>query len=279
MDNVRMLMKSIRTGDTTDVRIKKIFDSTFIEWDDNKPERFGFHLSSLKSPFKGKTQLCYREQTLQSFYHAYPVVPPISTLRIYLEGWYIHLKWQKLFRESSKIIAVEIEKTRKDPIWGIWYTPDAIIILPSLSQDKRIVEIKSMGRKSYETAVLIDDPMKIHPDGYKQSQLYMHLCGIDHAILLLECKDTQEYTVISFKYDEEFCKPYIHRFNILSQLPEKYKNEDKLAKRVCIDDQEARAKSCPMRHVCFITKEEREHYRIVEEDTRTIQINASLAHE
>jgi hypothetical protein len=259
-----------------DYELQKIGNKMFINWDSQKAHRYGLHLTDITAPFRGKGQFCYRQHVLGQNY-----LPPesgshlpSSTLAIFLEGWYVHMKWQKLF--SLNGYAVEIEKTRLDPIYGIHHTPDIIAKFPELTGDELwIIEIKSMQHNSYEKAAEKDDPYKVHPGGYKQSQLYMYLTGIRRAALLLENKNTQKFRLKSFQYDPEFVAPYVHRMNILSQLQHEYTNNNRIPKRVCENKDTPRALTCPMRLACWSPRSEREKTRIPIE---SIQVNASLMH-
>jgi len=278
VSELEAIIDSIVAGNTVDVKLHQICDKMFVLNDEKKEKRFGLHLSELTAPFKGKTQMCFRQHVLGRHYepveHQRPM--PVKSLRIFLEGWYVHLKWQRLFRESGR--AVEIENTRLDPIWGIYHTPDIIAKFPELTKDELwIIEIKSMSHASYQKALEETDPLKIHPGGYKQSQMYMYLVGCKKAMLLLEDKDNQEHREVSFDYDPDFVASYVHRLNILSQLWPAYDTENKVPPRVCSDSNTSRAVNCPMAHVCWVAKPEREKYRL-KDVLPTLQINASLIH-
>jgi hypothetical protein len=273
MNDIEAILDAISQGRHTDVKLHKATDKMLILWNSKKPMRFGLHLSDITLPFEGKTQFCYRQHVLGKFYlpaEERPMAP--KALAIFLEGWYVHLKWQMLFKLSGN--AVEIEKTRLDPVFGIYHTPDVIAKFPEIAQDDLwIVEIKSMGMDAYNKVAGVYDPYKIHPSGYKQAQLYMYLVGCKKAMLLLENKNNQDRREVSFDYDPDFIAPYIHRLNTLSQMWE----EKTLPMRVCENSETNRALSCNMRNVCWVGKKEREKFLLTTPWAQE-QVNASLIH-
>ncbi|HTJ49413.1 MAG TPA: hypothetical protein VL443_08185 [Cyclobacteriaceae bacterium] len=278
---IDQMMMAMQNGNTLDIRVNKLLDGTFVLWDKEKAERFGIHLSELTKGFKvkEKNQLCYRQHVFSKNYkpiQQHDTTTSVSTLRVFLEGWYVHLKWQRLFQSAG--YAVEIEKTRYNPAFGVFHTPDIIAKFPEITgEDLWIVEIKSMSPRAYEAIVEENDPKRVHPDGFKQAQMYMYLTGYKRAMLLLENKANQQHREVCFDFDPNFVAPYVHRMNILAQLHVSYEQGIGTPKRVCESKDSERAVNCPMRHVCFTKKEEREQYRYITENGE--QINSSLIHE
>lgn len=273
------MFDNLAHGNMMDVQINKELDHYVVMWDKEKPERTGVHLSNVTSaPFDGVNQLCYREMVFAKKYH--PIADeqlPARVLRIFLEGWVIHVKWQDLYKKYGD--AIEIEHTRYSKEYDIFYTPDLIAKHTKLTgDDKWIVEIKSMGEKAYDAVKDEYDPYKIHPSGYKQSQMYMYLVGCTRAMLLLENKNTQAHREVTFEYDANFCKPYIDRLDKILVFSKLYDQDKGIPKRVCPHDMTNRAQSCNYRHVCWINKAGREQYRLPIVQS-TEQINASFVHE
>lgn len=278
-NDISQMMRSMTLGfDNFDYQILKITNQMFIDWDKKKPPRYGWHVSELTGPFKGKGQVCLRQHVFLKNYEPMQTtfIPSVGNLKTFLEGWYIHLKWQRLFKDSGR--AVEIEKTRLDPVWGVYYTPDIIAKFEELTQeDLWVLEIKSMSTKSYQAMLDKHDPKQIHASGYKQAQMYMYFSNIRYAAFILEDKNTQDHRIVSFQFDPEFVKPYIHRMNVMTQLSEKYDEGVGVPLRVCDFEDDTRSRNCPMRHVCWLkTKQEREPFRL---NRGSEQINASLMHE
>lgn len=278
MGDAELILDAIINDRDLDAQAHREINKMLILWNNNKPIRFGLHLSDICLPFKGKTQFCFRQHVLGKFYlPAEERKQSPKALAIFLEGWYVHLKWQMLFKNAGR--AVEIEKTRLDPIWQIYHTPDIVATLPEISmnpEDLWIVEIKSMGRKYYEQVLTEYDPIKIHKGGFTQCQLYMYLTGARKGMLLLDNKDTQDHREVTFDYDPEFVKPFVHRLNLLSQMWEEYDN-GKLPVRVCESAETSRALSCNMRNVCWIGRQEREKFLLTSPWAQE-QVNASLIH-
>lgn len=278
-DELELMLDQFYNGaNPQDIRMHQMLDNLFLEWDKSKPERTGWHLSNIIKPLeKGKNKICYREQVLTKFYKPAPEKQmPVRTIRKFLEGWYIHLKYQTLFRDYGNYI--EIEKTRYSKIFDLYHTPDIIFLFQETGNEEWIGEIKSMNSESYEKAVGAGTANRAHPDGYKQTQMYMYLTGIRHGVLILENKDNQEHIEYCFDFDPEFCKPYIHRLNILSQVSDTYKKNGLLPKKICDEATDERACKCPMRNVCFLERKQRESFLITEAKKET-EINSSFIHQ
>ena len=279
-NEINTMMRSLVQKNTNDIKIARHLDNTILAWSRDKPPRFGLHLSDLKAPFKGKGQYCYRQHVLGNFYDPAPEGEfPLKTIRIWLEGWYIHHKWQMIFQKGG--FAIDIEKTHLHPLFKIYYTPDITASFPDVFNGETIVvEIKSMNNASYTAAEKETDPYRIHQDGYKQGQLYMYLTGLKHAMLLLDNKDTSFHREITFDFDPAFVAPYAHRINIQSQMNVTYANSNQIPIKVCGSKDDPRAQTCPMRHVCWLqTKDQRSQYLRKDEEFPQEQINASLHHQ
>jgi hypothetical protein len=277
-EELSRLMHHIHDENMRDVFLHTTLDQMVTKNDLEKPKRTGWHLSNIISPSeKGVHRLCYRQYVLTKFYTpAQEKQLSVKALRIFLEGWYIHLKWQHLFQASGN--ALEVEHTRYNKLFDLYYTPDIVAFFPEeTGKEEWIVEIKSMNTERYEKAIKEKKEKNTHPSGYKQAQMYMYLTGYKHAMLLLENKNTQEHEERSFEYDEKVVQPYVKRLITLSDLSEDYKNGSELPERVCSSSDVQRAKQCPMRDVCFIERKKREQFFITEEKSET-QINASLIH-
>src|SRR6266704_1484676 len=106
-NQLEQLMDNIIAGNVNDIKLNKILDGMFINWNKDKPERHGLHLSDVKEPLKGVNQFCYRKHVLSASYKEVDIESgyiSVSQLRVFLEGWYIHMKWQTLFKKSGKAL-------------------------------------------------------------------------------------------------------------------------------------------------------------------------------
>lgn len=269
---IEQQMRVILKGDKERLLIMREFDSFFIKWDESKPERFGLHASSALAPFKGVGQLCYREQVFSKYYQPKKIIPSVVALRKFLEGWYVHLKWQRLFRIAK--VDEEIEVTHYEPKYELYYTPDGII---RLLGKKWVVEIKSMNLNSFEEVRRKDSPPE---NAVNQAQLYMHLTGIPQAIILCECKDDQFFLVWKITYDPAYIQPYLDRLDTVVKLYRVHEEQNRLPKRLsyCETNPSApRARSCPYHAVCF--SPQREIFKLDVINQGREQINSSFIHE
>jgi hypothetical protein len=251
--------------------------------------REGLHASDLLANMKGKYRFCYRQHTLGHFYK--PVETKelttysffdIKMMRIQKMGWYVHLMFQRLWREFGHPIA--IEKTHYNRRYDLYYTPDIEAQFPSFGENKKyVVEIKSMNTNNYEKAVVCESALEGHESAYKQCQVYMMLLGYPKGLILVYDKDKSNFHVWEIDYDPEFCKPYKERLENLIRLYPIYEDSDgsdaHLARQVCDGPDAPRAKVCPMRNVCWLAnKAERAPYLRGKMKNQQQQ-NVSIIHE
>lgn len=232
----------------------------FQQWSLAKGNRDGLHASSVLASEK---DFCWREHILEQGYRKNEVELSTWTLRIYLNGWFLHQKWQQLFQDSG--IAESVEMTRISPKWNLQFTPDAVVRLFGRSY---IVEIKSMNTREFQG-------LKSPPaHATRQANLYMHLTGIPYAIVLVEDKNNQDVKSWVIEYDAHLAAPYVHRLYTIRRLIEIWGKDGRVPKRICANENVARARRCPMREACFAEKEVREGMRLVsmEKDTRVEEL-------
>jgi hypothetical protein len=225
--------------------IKVKFDRLFHEWNYNKQkDRHGLHASGILKP----DDFCYREHVLNHFYYPTASLTWTKLLRVFLEGWYVHQKWQDLFKMAG--IYLSVEKQHRSKFWEFSFTPDAII---EVMNRKIVVEIKSHSSNGFDQ---LNSPPA---NAYKQAQLYMHSTGIPYGLVLVENKNNQDYKTWFFDYDPNSVTIYIERLLIIKKLINYFKETGKLPKRCDRCDFEGknnpRAKFCEMREVCFGNEE------------------------
>jgi hypothetical protein len=220
------------------------FEKLFQSWYDAQPDRTGIHVSSI---IVSPERFCLRQIVLmQHFPHAKIRMHP-PTIRIFLQGWVIHQKWQKLFSDVG--IAVETETTHSHSS-GATFTPDAVIeILGKLF----IVEIKSMNGDAYESM------KSVHADAEIQANMYMHLTGIRQSIVLVENKNNQQFKLWVIQYNKALIRPYLKRLEDIKISLEEFKLNMKLPSRhiKCPTIYTSLAKRCPVSEFCFMGKYER----------------------
>lgn len=165
-------------------------------------------------------------------------------------------KWRHLF--DLKHMADEVEHSHYMEIWGLSFTPDAIIRLTHKNSPE-VVEIKGYNDATYKKIVALEDKMENSEfrKAAVQANLYMHMLQYKRAIILIENKNTQEYLTEEREYDEEMVAPYIERLERLKKLISLHKRTEKLPMRICQSIADSRAQKCPVRSVCFAKKNER----------------------
>lgn len=210
---------------------------------DNK-ERVGLHASAI---IVGDKEFCVREQVLSLLYKQLQGENvPIGLKRIFEEGNAIHEKWQRLFIRGGLGKAEDMDFTRFNKKYEISFTPDAIITIDGV---KYVVEIKSVNTYQFKG-------MTEHPSGAKQLKFYMRLTGIHNGIVLLDDKNTQEFKIKVYHYDEEADKltsHFVERLEAIQFYKQRLLEEKKVPKRhkECISPTAKRCLKCNMRDVCW----------------------------
>jgi len=224
--------------------IQVTFNKLFQQWNvEKQKDRVGLHASGIIEPDE---TFCFREHVLRHYYK--PIIVYGSwtrLLRIFLEGWYIHKKWQYLFTMAG--ISQAVEKTHKSKFWNFTFTPDAII---TVLNKKVVVEIKSHTMIGFDK--LVSPPV----GAVRQAQIYMNFAGIPWGIILVENKNNQEFKVWLIEYDFEMVKPFLERLIYLKKLILVFEQDGRLPRKLDRCDFEGnknpRAKSCEMCQVCFL---------------------------
>jgi hypothetical protein len=226
-------------------------DRLFFAWDSRKQkDRTGLHASSIIDV----DSFCFREHILRHHYKPKKSTSWARLLRIFLQGWYIHMKWQYLFEFGG--ISLAVEKAHFYKFWNFYFTPDAII---NMFGKNCVVEIKS------HTINGFNELKKPPANAVRQAQIYMHFTGIPYGLILVENKNNQEYKVWLIEYDWTIVKPFVERLVLLKKLFLIYKKEGRLPKKCEKCDFGglgcSRVRNCNMSHICFGKKEENEAYK------------------
>lgn len=242
-------MRRVMTNSQNLVLLSK-FDEMFKRWNERKSgERTGLHGSGIIVP---KGEFCYREQVMNiNFRASNHRTLPVNVLRIFLNGWHVHIKWQQLFVDEG--VADCVEKTHFVKDLNLYFTPDAII---TLSNIRYIVEIKSMNSNQFKT--LNTPPL----NAVRQSQLYMHYSGVPRAIVLVENKDSNAFKNWVIDYDPSLARTYVVRLQNIKFLNNKFKKTGKLPAKTCDFEDCKRAQSCPHQKTCFASRKKRDEYKI-----------------
>lgn len=261
------------------------FRNMYVRWGNSTPARTGIHASAILEKEKN---FCLRELVLLNLYGAQAEQGEWQTWdwkrgSVFENGWEIHRKWQTMFRKFGNVVQTpayggiayanmpkedfieilpELDLTHFDEERGLYFSPDAII---RFGGQQYIVEIKGIKQESY--LELTDDLEQacvacetVHK-AREQCNLYMHMLGLSRGIILVENKNTQDFRLWVVEYEPERAFPYIQRIydvkgsTAIAKMP-----GGELPLRCCKSINDTRAKSCPMRKVCFAQSKESEDW-------------------
>lgn len=263
------------------------FKNMYVRWGNSTPARTGIHASAILEKEKN---FCLRELVLLNLYGDQAEQGEWQSWdwkrgSVFENGWEIHRKWQTMFRRFGNVVwspvsqeqaddipafslkmidghtcAPELDLTHFDAERGIYFSPDAII---RFGGQQYIVEIKGIKQESY--LELTDDLEQacaacetVHK-AREQVNLYMHMLQLQRGIILVENKNTQDFRLWVVQYEQERAYPYIQRiYDVKGSTAIARMNGGELPLRCCRTINDARAKSCPMRAVCFAQKESEE---------------------
>jgi hypothetical protein len=220
-------------------------DSMFNTWEASKPLRSGApHASAILAP---ESEWCLRRHVLTALYPELVERPDVKswsahTNAVFLNGWVLHEKWQKLFSEHGQV--VEVETSHFDETRYLHFTPDAII---TFAGQPYVVEIKGYKSSTFEKLNEAGEPPTA---AHHQCNLYCHMLEIGRGLVLVENKDTQDYKVWAVQCDAELARPYLDRmYQVKGAVATK-----STPARVCVSCTEHRAEKCPVRKLCFSGK-------------------------
>jgi hypothetical protein len=220
-------------------------DSMFNSWEAGKPLRSGApHASAILAP---DSEWCLRRHVLLALYPEQAErleVKPWSAHQnaVFLQGWQIHEKWQKLFSEHGQV--VEVEHSHFDETRYLHFTPDAIV---EFAGHKYVVEIKGYKSTTYEK---LDETGNPPQAAHHQCNLYCQMLEVERGLILVENKDTQDYKVWAIERAAELARPYLERmYDVKGAVATK-----RTPARVCSSCTEHRAEKCPVRKLCFSGK-------------------------
>ena len=237
------------------VRLKEHLDKLFYMRENLEETRAGLHCSHI---IQGEGEFCYRSAVLSLLCKQNQGENlPARLMRIFAAGNSIHEKWQNFFdklrgkklkADLSKIGITQVgnEERSFSELYELYFTPDCKIIT-DWDMRKYVLEIKSMNMFAFKKAVKLQD----HPKARKQLMMYMYLTGIRHGIILIECKNSQEYEIIFVDYDPEVIKPILARLYEVKDMKKAYILDRVLPPKKCQKCTSTRAKQCNMRDACY----------------------------
>lgn len=229
----------------------------FNQWERSKPLRTGApHASAI---LQTESDWCLRRQVLLSLYPEeakHPEVRPWTALenQRFLNGWYIHEKYQRLFTEHGQVI--EVEHSHYDETRYLHFTPDAVV---SFGGEVYVVEIKGYRAEKKDDKPdssstiweRLDETKNPPKSAWHQCNLYCHLLGIERGLVVVENKNTQEVKVWCIQHDPTLAKPYTDRMYKVKGAVACAAKGQGIPARACKSMADDRASKCPVRDFCF----------------------------
>lgn len=207
-------------------------------------ERIGLHASAL---ITGDKDFCVRQQVLSLIYRQLQGEQiNVGLMRIFEQGNAIHEKWQRMFIRAGYSKANDLDVTQFNKKFKISFTPDIICEIPEFHDGKMIGEIKSVNTFQFQH-------MTRHPSAWKQCQWYMYLTGIHKGFVLSEDKNTQEFKLEVYDFDQSIVDQFIDRAEEIKYYYKRVMTEHKMVKRPADAKKPdcKRCQSCPMRNACW----------------------------
>lgn len=207
-------------------------------------ERVGLHASAL---ITGEKDFCLRQQVLSLLYKQLQGEQvSVGLMRIFEQGNAIHEKWQRLFIRAGYSKYYELDKTQFNKKYRIGFTPDIICSIPEFYDGKMIGEIKSVNTYQFQN-------MSRHPSAWKQCQWYMYLTGIHKGFVLSEDKNTQDFKIEIYDFDQSIVDEFIDRAEQINYYYNRVMKEHKMVKRPkdAKNPECKRCEQCALRNACW----------------------------
>ena len=207
-------------------------------------ERIGLHASEL---IVSDSKFCLRKQVLSLVYRQLQGEQiPVNLKRIFEEGNAIHEKWQRLFIRGGYSYPSMLDVTQFNEEYKISFTPDIICKVPEFYKGKMVGELKSVNTFQFKKMIK-------HPSAGKQLQWYMFLTGIHKGFVLSEDKNTQEFKIEVYDYDESVVAPFIKRAEDIKYYYDRLIKHKKLIKRPTDANSPdcKRCQKCALKNACW----------------------------
>jgi hypothetical protein len=219
-------------------------DAMLLAWEASKPLRTGApHASAILSP---KSEWCVRRQVLLAREASQAERPPQKPWTahqnaVFLNGWHLHEKYQRLFQQFGTVIVREVEVSHFDEERFLHFTPDAII---EFYGQPFVVEIKGYHTEYFAS---LDESGNPPQAAWHQCNLYCHLLNIEYGLVLVEDKNTQQVKIWAIRHNPTLARVYTDRcYAVKGAII-----SDALPSRVCASCTDRMAEKCPVRFVCF----------------------------
>jgi hypothetical protein len=266
--------------DTLTFLLQHELQQALVSWQRRSPARTGLHAYSL---LDSEQEWCLRQHVLaehfpdqrepeQSFWHSAAYLA---------HGWSIHEKWQHKLLKPTGLVThystgdYELDRTHIDQDRGIHFSPDAILSYAGINIPLEIKGINHddyAGHEAYYDASgnliaeakegiagkTLQEAAKLNKSihtAIPQLNLYLHLLELPIGIILVEDKNTQDFTLFPWEYNKEMAQPLARRASEVKARNVIYKDHGRLPKRICKSASDPRAKRCPFSGVCFSREE------------------------
>jgi len=244
---------------TAEFLIQSSLQELYLKWAASQPLRSGLHASSLLVP---QNEWCTRRYVLAEIAPGEAARPELHywdwrMQNMFLDGWDRHRKWQDLFLRFAVVAYSEagdpeLDLTHHDETRNIYFSPDAIL---DYAGTRYVVEIKGLDTNKFQQLTdNLDTACKVSDVVAKariQANLYCHLLSIQHGLLLIEDKNTQQFKVWIIKCDSASATPYIQRAYDVKGRVALFRRSRQLPERVCKSSDDRLAQKCPLRDCCF----------------------------
>lgn len=254
------------------------FQDMYLSYGASQSPRTGLHASSLLVP---ESEWCTRRYVLSELYPDQAETPELARWQwkqqaVFENGWDVHKRWQKLFRQFGNVVygdgvgesgiifpnMPELDLTHYDGERHVYFSPDAIL---EVHGEHMVVEIKGINHEAYQSLPnALEGAMTACETVNKaviQANLYMHLLELNHAIILIENKNTQDFRVWVTEYNRALALPLVQRaYSVKGAIVRARKGQ--LASRVCESPDSPLARKCPLKGICFREEIERDEQKI-----------------
>lgn len=226
--------------------LKLDINEMFLQWERAKPLRTGApHASAILA---SESEWCLRRHVLLALHPEQAERPPEKPWfahqnAVFLNGWHLHEKYQKLFSEHATVL--EVERAHFDETRNLWFTPDVILQFAGLPW---VGEIKGYHDEHFQQ---LDEAGQPPQAAWHQCNLYCHLLGIDQGFILVENKNTQRIKLWAIAVDHDLARPYTDRMYAVKGATTLASGGKSLPARTCSSSKDRLAEKCAACKMCF----------------------------
>lgn len=199
-----------------------------------------------------------------------------------------YVKVEHAFNQVPQWYAAELDLTHYDEERNLYFSPDMITLFGG---ERYIWELKGINQDAFAGNVRFDasgNRLELYNASGKkitiqeglteeleqacqanetvhkareQVNLYLHLLKLKSGVIFVENKSNQDFKLWTVEYEQERAFPYIQRiYDVKGKTAIAKMPGGVLPLRCCKSMNDTRAKSCPMRNVCFKQAQESEEW-------------------